>query len=104
MATKQIVLITGASAGLGYQAVRSLSSSSIPYDIIVSGRTPSKVEAAIKSAQEEYPSSHSSLHALQLDIESDDSIDKAVKEMSSKFDRIDVLVNNAGLHFFRSAL
>ena len=96
MSQKQVVLITGANTGIGYQTVRSLSSSSTPYDIIVSSRSPSKVDEAIKLAKAEFPSSKSELHALEVDIESDDSINKAFEETSSKFDHIDILVNNAG--------
>ena len=99
MAQRELVLITGANTGLGFEIVRALCGSDKAYDIIVGGRTLTKVQDAIKSAVAEFPSSHSKLYALQVDIEHDDSIQKAFDEVQSKFGKLDVLLNNAGGQF-----
>lgn len=96
MAASKIVLITGANTGIGYQIVRGLCGSDKPYNIILAGRSVEKVQDAIASAQKEFPSTSSKLHALQVDIEHDDSIKKAFESVKSSFDRVDALVNNAG--------
>jgi NAD(P)-dependent dehydrogenase (short-subunit alcohol dehydrogenase family) len=96
MASK-VVLITGANTGIGYQIVRALCSSSHAYDVIVGGRSPDKVQDAISAAQKEFPDTKSKLSPIQVDIESDDSITKAFGEVKSKFGKLDVLVNNAGM-------
>ncbi|PVH95097.1 NAD(P)-binding protein [Periconia macrospinosa] len=80
MASK-VILITGANTGIGYEIVRALCSSSHAYDIIVGGRSPTK------------------LSPIQIDIESDDSINNAFGEVQSKFGKLDILVNNAGAQF-----
>lgn len=98
MAQRGIILITGANTGLGFQIVRALCSSDKAYDIILGGRSLAKVDAAIKSAVSEYPSSSSKLSPLQVDIEHDDSIKAACEEIESKFGRLDTLINNAGMH------
>lgn len=36
---------------------------------------------------------------LQVDLEFDDSLEKAVSELTSKFGRLDILVNNSGASF-----
>ncbi len=92
----KVILITGANTGIGFQVVRALCSSSRPYNIILGGRSPSKMQEAINTLKIEFPDSQSVLHAVEIDIESDDSINKAFKEVSSKFQKLDVLVNNAG--------
>ncbi|CAI6237456.1 unnamed protein product [Periconia digitata] len=98
MASK-VVLITGANTGIGYQIVRALCSSSHAYDVIVGGRTPTKVQDAISAAQKEFPDTKSKLSPIQIDIESDDSINNAFEEVKSKFGKVDILVNNAGAQF-----
>lgn len=97
MAPKAI-LITGANTGIGFQIVRALCSSDQAYNIIVGGRSLSKAEEAISSAEKEYPSSSSKLFPVQVDIEHDDSIRRAFEEVQSQFGKLDALVNNAGMH------
>jgi NAD(P)-dependent dehydrogenase (short-subunit alcohol dehydrogenase family) len=94
--SSKVVLITGANTGIGYQIVRALCTSTHPYTIIVGGRSPPKVQEAITSVQKEFPDTKSNLSPIQIDIESDDSINQAFSEVKSKFGKLDVLVNNAG--------
>lgn len=98
MAQREVILITGANTGIGFQIVRALCGSDRAYDIILGSRSLAKVEEAISSAVAEFPSSRSILFPLQVDIEHDDSIKKAFDEVQSKFGRLDALVNNAGVH------
>ena len=92
-----VVLITGANTGIGYQIVRALCSSDQAYNIFVGGRSLSKAQDAIGSAEKEFPSSQSKLFAIQVDIEQDESIKRAFEEVQSKFGKLDALVNNAGM-------
>ena len=101
MAQREIILITGANTGIGFQIVRALCSSDKAYDILIGGRSPVKVQEAIKSATAEFPSSSSKLFPLQVDIEYDDAINRAFGEVQSKFGRVDALINNAGIQSFR---
>lgn len=99
MATdRPITLITGANTGLGFEAVKALANSSTPYEIIVGCRTTSKGDDAVNQLQKEIKTS-SSLSTLQVDLESDTSIEKAIQEITSKYGRLDVLVNNGGASF-----
>ncbi|KAG8889097.1 hypothetical protein FRB98_005847 [Tulasnella sp. 332] len=99
MAQRAVVLITGANTGLGFQIVRALYGSDKPYDIILSGRSLPKVKDAINSAEGEFPSSVSKLSPLHVDIEHDDSIRSAFKQVQSTFGKLDTLINNAGASF-----
>lgn len=92
----QVVLITGANTGIGFQIVRALCNSSHAYDVIVGGRSTDKVKDAIRAAQKEFPETKSTLSPIQVDIESDESITKAFEEVKTKFGKLDILVNNAG--------
>jgi NADP-dependent 3-hydroxy acid dehydrogenase YdfG len=94
----RIVLITGANTGIGYQIVRALCSSNNAYNIILGGRSPSKIQEAITAAQTEFANTKSKLSPVQVDVESDDSINTAFNEVKSKFGKVDILVNNAGMY------
>jgi len=96
MAQTDVVLITGANTGLGYQIVRALASSENPHEIIVAGRSLDKVRAAIDLAKAEFSSTSSKLHPLQVDLESDESINAAFEKVQTQFGRLDVLINNGG--------
>lgn len=81
MAQREVILITGANTGIGFQIVRALYSSEKVYDIILGGRSLAKVQEAISSVVAEFPSSRSKLSSLQVDIEHNNSIKKAFDEV-----------------------
>ncbi|KAI8950107.1 hypothetical protein F4801DRAFT_550355 [Xylaria longipes] len=100
MATdKKILLITGGNTGLGLEAVKALLQSEVAYEIIIGCRTVSKGEDAIAELKKQFPQTASTLSTVQVDLESDESLEKAVAEISSKYGRLDVLVNNGGASF-----
>ncbi|KAF3906444.1 hypothetical protein ABW20_dc0105742 [Dactylellina cionopaga] len=93
MSSKTIIVITGANTGIGYEAVKAFVAASKPYHIFVGGRSPEKVENAIKSFGD------TGIHTLvpfELDLLSDESIKAAYTKISSEVDYIDALINNAG--------
>lgn len=93
----RVVLVTGANTGIGFQIVRALCSSSEAYSILVGGRSLAKVQDAIKSAETEFSSTQSNLFPIQVDLESDASINRAFDQVQTKFGKLDALVNNAGM-------
>ncbi|QIW99566.1 hypothetical protein AMS68_005084 [Peltaster fructicola] len=99
---KAIVLITGANTGLGYEAVKALLATSESH-ILLGTRSIQKGQDAIAKLQSEVPNSKSTIEVLQVDVTSDESIEKAFNEVSSKHDHLDVLVNNAGVNLERDA-
>jgi NADP-dependent 3-hydroxy acid dehydrogenase YdfG len=96
MDNAKIVLITGANTGIGYQVVRALYSADKPYNVIVAARSLSKAQDAIRAIQTEFPASFNKLTPLVVDVESDESIEKAYEEVQGAFGKLDALVNNAG--------
>jgi NAD(P)-dependent dehydrogenase (short-subunit alcohol dehydrogenase family) len=98
MDPQEVVLVTGANTGLGFQIIRALCGSNKAYNILLAGRSLVKAQQAVRSATEDFPSSRSKLWPIQVDIEDDDSIQRAFDEVQTKFGRLDALVNNAGMY------
>lgn len=94
-AEKTIILITGANSGIGFDTSYELAAASPDYHVIMTARTPSKGEQALKEIQARKPKG--TLSFVQLDVTNDDSIAAAAKQIESEFGRVDVLVNNAGI-------
>ncbi|KAH0428839.1 short-chain dehydrogenase [Colletotrichum camelliae] len=94
---EKVVLVTGGNTGLGFEVVKALYASPLPYQIIIGCRTVAKGESAIASLTHQIPESTSHLSTVQLDISQDSSIKNAVQDIESRFGHLDVLVNNAGV-------
>ncbi|EUC48590.1 hypothetical protein COCMIDRAFT_33871 [Bipolaris oryzae ATCC 44560] len=99
MTQSSIILVTGGNTGIGYETVKALYASSKPYKVLMGSRSLEKASDAISKLKTEVPESKSEVEAIQLDIEDDESIEKAFEEVKSKYGRLDTLVNNAGASF-----
>jgi NAD(P)-dependent dehydrogenase (short-subunit alcohol dehydrogenase family) len=89
----KIVLITGATSGIGFQTALALAK--MGAQIIVTGRSPKTAEDAvtkIKSA-----SGNSRVNFLLADLIKQAEIRALVETFKQKYPRLDVLINNAGL-------
>ncbi|HXR48427.1 MAG TPA: SDR family NAD(P)-dependent oxidoreductase [Candidatus Limnocylindrales bacterium] len=88
----RVILITGANGGLGQAIARAFLHQS-PDNVIWLG-VHSRREHADKLVQE----NSGRCFCITLDVASPESWKQAVKEILSRHNRIDVLVNNAGSH------
>ena len=79
---EKVVLITGASTGIGNQTVKLFQSKN--WKVAATMRTPEKAEDLQNIVDVE---------CLQLDVTDVDSIKNAIKETIDKFGRIDAVVN-----------
>ena len=85
-------LITGGYSGLGKETARAMASKGA--HIILSGRDATKLSAA---ADELATSTGTKVDTLVCDLASLDSVRKAGAEANDRFDKIDLLINNAGV-------
>lgn len=82
----KVVIITGASSGIGLATARLLSK--MGAKVVLAARSADK----LKSLEEELPDSL----AVITDVTKPDEIKYLVKRTLDKFNRVDILVNNAG--------
>ena len=88
-----VVLITGANQGIGFETSRKLAQQNNGWHVLMGSRDAERGEKAAAELKQE----GLSVEALTIDITSDQSIQQAAKEIESKYGRIDVLINNAGI-------
>lgn len=88
MNSKPVALVTGANKGIGHQIAKDLVAQGLT--VLVGSRSLANGEAAAAAIG-------AGAHAIQLDVTDPISIAAAAKRIGSKFGRLDVLVNNAGI-------
>lgn len=87
----KIALITGATSGIGEATAARLAKEG--YNLIITGRRESRlVELAKKLEQEGIK-----VLPLSFDVRSQEEVDKYLGALSQEWNKIDLLVNNAGL-------
>ncbi len=87
------IIITGASHGIGFEAARVLASKGA--DIVMAVRNTEKGEkAASKIAT---VNGHKPVSVMHLDLADLESVRKFADDFLTRYDRLDVLINNAGV-------
>ena len=92
---KNIIVVTGASSGFGALTARALAAAG---DIVYAGmretkgRNAPQVEAAALYAAEH----RVDLRAIEMDVNSQESVDTAIERIETAHGRIDVIIHNAG--------
>ena len=89
----RIAIVTGANTGLGYQTTLGLASKECK--VILACRNKDKAEKAMADIRKEVP--NADLEFIKLDLNSLKSVREFAKAYSEKHDKIDLLINNAGL-------
>ncbi|OAL53013.1 short chain dehydrogenase [Pyrenochaeta sp. DS3sAY3a] len=92
---KQIILVTGANSGIGYDTSYALADASPNNHVIMAARNQAKGEKALNGLQARKP--QGTLSLIILDVSKDDTIEAAATKIKADFGRLDVLVNNAGI-------
>jgi short-subunit dehydrogenase len=82
MSNQRVVLITGASSGVGQSTARLLSQRG--YKVFGTSRTPASADS--------FPG----VEMLSLDVRTEDSVRACVQAVSNRGGHLDVLINNAG--------
>jgi NAD(P)-dependent dehydrogenase (short-subunit alcohol dehydrogenase family) len=92
----KVIIVTGGSSGLGKESVLQLAKHN-PAVIYLTARTAARANAAIEEIHQAVPASKGKIRFLELDLGSFGSVMKAADVFAGLSDRLDVLMNNAGL-------
>lgn len=86
------VVVTG-TGGLGFEDALALARAGA--EVIIAGRNPQKGAAAVESIQAAAPST--AIRFEELDLASLSSVDAFAARLRGQMDRLDLLINNAGV-------
>ena len=84
-------LITGANRGIGFETARQLGKQG--FTILIGARSEKNGAEAVEKLKAE----NLDADFVVLDVANSESINSAASEASEKFDKLDVLINNAGI-------
>ncbi len=91
--TDMVILITGATDGIGRQAAHDFAAAGAT--VLVHGRNPERGAETLEEIRSATGSER--LHYLQADFAALSEVRQLADTVQSRFDRLDVLINNAGI-------
>ncbi|MEM8857379.1 MAG: SDR family NAD(P)-dependent oxidoreductase [Chloroflexota bacterium] len=86
-----VIIVTGATAGIGASIARKVAESESK--LVITGRR----EELLKTQSAAYPLPNEQLLIVAGDIRNEEFCQNLIKQTISKFGRVDVMINNAGL-------
>lgn len=86
-------VITGGSKGLGYAIAAGLASAGA--NVVLANRNPQEGEAAAKSIGADFKVKS---QFVEVDVTSQQQVEKMISETVKKFGRLDILINSAGIN------
>lgn len=89
----KVVLITGGTSGIGKAAATALAG--MGANVVITGRNEERGKQALQEIREE--SGNEGVELMLADLAVQDEVRHLAEEFRERYDRLDVLVNNAGL-------
>ena len=89
----KVIIVTGGNSGVGFEAAKEFARNGA--QTILASRNIEKAQAALAIIEEEIPGAPADI--MILDLASLASVHHFVEKFKAKYDRLDVLVNNAGI-------
>lgn len=90
---RKIVIVTGSSSGIGYEAAKVLASKGA--EVILAVRNLSKGESALKKIKSF--SNEANVFVMELNLASLSSVRKFTENFKLRYSSLDLLINNAGV-------
>jgi len=88
-----VVVVTGSSSGIGYEAARVLATKNA--EVIIAVRNIEKGNAAAQKIRAQYKDAN--IRVMRLDLADLSSVRHFAEEFKSKYSSLDRLINNAGV-------
>jgi len=96
----RVIFVTGGNSGIGKETAAALAG--MGAQVVIAARNPAKAAAAVDELRRRAPGA--TVEHLPLDLASFASVRACAESFASRFDHLDVLVNNAGLTVHKRVL
>lgn len=93
----RVAAVTGTTSGTGYVCARELARRGAV--VLLANRQSGRSDASLKRLRDEVPGGE--FHPITCDLQDFASVRSAITEIRSRYDRLDVLCNNAGVMAMR---
>jgi retinol dehydrogenase 12 len=93
--TGKVCLVTGATSGIGWETTRALAAKGATVALV--GRDAGRTQKALDRIRATIHDAR--LESYLADLSSQEQVRRLAREFQSRYDRLDVLVNNAGAVF-----
>ncbi|MEZ4773242.1 MAG: oxidoreductase [Bacteroidia bacterium] len=91
--TGKVIIVTGGNSGIGYESVKAFAEKGA--QVVMASRSAEKAQVAKTEIRKSTP--NGDIVVMALDLMDFASIRKFASDFKAKFDRLDVLLNNAGI-------
>jgi NAD(P)-dependent dehydrogenase (short-subunit alcohol dehydrogenase family) len=88
----RLALVTGANRGIGFEVCRQLAARG--FIVLLTARDATKAREAANTLHDA-----GQVEPLVLDVADAHSIEQAAAQVTTRYGRLDVLINNAGIHY-----
>ena len=99
---KYTAIVTGSTRGIGKETALLLLQKGL--NVIISSRSQQSVDKVIQEIHDKFPSKIENVLGLKCDVSQYSDVKSLVDVSVKTFGRIDVLVNNAGIVYFKSIM
>lgn len=89
----KVCVVTGATSGIGYETAKRLASGGAQLVLVCRNK-----EKAANVQQEIEQAYHNKVEIIQADFEKLAEVSRAATEISSRYPKVHLLINNAGIH------
>lgn len=100
--TQRTALVTGSTRGIGKETTLLFLKKGL--NVIISSRSQDSVDNVIEEILDKFPSKKENILGLKCDVSKHSEVKTLVDVSVKRFRRIDVLVNNAGIVYFKSIM
>ncbi|HEX5981031.1 MAG TPA: SDR family oxidoreductase [Nitrososphaeraceae archaeon] len=100
--TQRTALVTGSTRGIGKETALLLLKKGL--NVIISSRSQDGVDNVIEEILDKFPSKKENILGLKCDVSKHSEVKTLVDVSVKRLGRIDVLVNNAGIVYFKCLL
>src|SRR5688572_17335121 len=99
--TQYTAIVTGSTRGIGKETALLLLKNGIT-NVIISSKSQDSVDNAIQEILAKFPSKKDNILGLKCDVSKYSDVKSLVDKSIKRFGKIDILVNNASIVYFKS--